>query len=455
MGRALADAPCTKRAPIQISDHFTFGRLMRFTGPSIAMMVFTSLYGIVDGLFVSNFAGKTPFAAVNLIMPLLMLLGTFGFMMGTGGSAIVAKTLGEGDEKRAARYFSLFVRVTVEVGLVLTVVGIAVVPWVARFFGAEGELLEYCTVYGRVCLVGLVAFMLENVFQSFLVAAGKPKLGLAFMVGAGVTNMVFDALFIGVLGWGVAGAAVATVMGYAVGGLLPLAYFARANNTPLRLHRPRYEWRIVGKACLHGSSELMTNVSASLVGMLYNWQLMRMIGEDGVSAYGVIMYVAFVFAAVYLGYSIGMAPLVSFNLGARNHDELRNLRRKGLAFIASSGVVLTLMAQLAAGPWARVFVGYDPALLALTEHALRIYALSFLICGFNIFGSAFFTALNNGLVSAAISFLRTLVFECGCVLVIPLVLGIDGIWLAIVVAELAALAVTAAFMVGLRKRYGY
>lgn len=440
---------------IQISDHFTLGRLLRFTLPSILMMIFTSSYTIVDGLFVSNFSGKTAFAALNLVFPLISILGTFGFMMGTGGSALVAKTLGEGDAPRARRIFSMLVRTTVEMGVALMALGALLVIPVCRMLGAEGELLSLACLYGFICLVGIVPFMLQNVFQSFFVTAGKPQLGLAVIVAAGLTNIVLDALFIVVCGWGLAGAAAATVLGQFVGGAVPMVYFVRKNPTDLRLSWVRHDRRIILKACVNGSSELMTNLAASLVGMLYNWQLMRMIGENGVAAYGVIMYVNFVFAAVFIGYAIGMAPLVSYNYGARNRAELHGLLCKSLGFIAVAGVALTLIAQAFAGMWAYLFVGYDPQLFDLTQFALRLYALSFLLCGFNIFGSAFFTALNNGVVSAVIAFMRTLVFECGCVLLIPLVFGVNGIWLSIVVAEFGALLVTTGFLIGLRKEYGY
>lgn len=444
-----------RKQAIQISDHFTLGRLLRFTVPSIVMMIFTSTYSIVDGLFVSNCAGKTPFAALNLVYPLIAILGTFGFMMGTGGSALVAKTLGEGDAPRANRIFSMIVRTTVEMGVVLVVAGAFLVEPVCRMLGAEGELLYYAKLYGWICLIGLIPFMLQNVFQSFFVTAGKPKLGLAVVVGAGLTNIVLDALFIVGFGWGLAGAAAATVAGQFVGGLLPVVYFVRKNPTDLHLFWTGHDVRAIAKVCVNGSSELMTNLAASLVSMLYNWQLMRMIGEDGVAAYGVIMYVAFIFAAVFIGYSIGMAPLVSYNYGARNHDELRGLLRKSLAFIAVLGVVLIVAAQAFAGFWSHLFVGYNADLLELTVYGMRLYALSFLLCGFNIFGSAFFTALNNGVVSAVIAFMRTLVFECGGVILMPILLGVNGIWLSIVVAEFAALLVTTGFLVGLRREYHY
>lgn len=441
---------------IQLSDQFTYGKLLRFTLPTIVMMMFTSTYSIVDGLFVSNFAGKTAFAALNLIFPYIQILGTVGFMMGTGGGAIVAKTLGEGDSDRANRYFSMFVRVTVEVGIVLSVVGLLTVRPVAALFGAEGRLLEDAVVYGAILIVSLTFSMLQNAFQSFFVTAGKPELGLKVIVAAGMTNIVLDALFIAGFGWGLVGAAVATVIGQVVGGLVPVIYFARANNSSsLRLVRTKHERKVIAKACVNGSSEMMTSVANSLLGMLYNYQLMRLIGEDGVAAYGVIMYVAFIFVAIYIGYANGSAPVVSYAYGAKDKAKLKDLRRKSIVIVAVASVVLTVLAQLLAHPWSALFVGYDPALLQLTEDAFRLYAISFLFCGFNIFGSAFFTALNNGVVSAIISFFRTLVCECGAVLLLPAILGVSGIWLAVCVAEVVALIVTICFMVGLRKNYGY
>lgn len=441
---------------IQLSDQFTYGRLLRFTLPTIVMMMFTSTYSIVDGLFVSNFAGKTAFAALNLIFPYIQILGTVGFMMGMGGGAIVAKTLGEGDADRANRYFSMFVRVTVEAGIVLSVVGLLTVRPVAALFGAEGQLLEDAVVYGAILIVSLTFSMLQNAFQSFFVTAGKPELGLKVIVAAGMTNIVLDALFIAGFGWGLVGAAVATVIGQVVGGLVPVIYFARANNSSsLRLVKTKHERAVIAKACVNGSSEMMTGVANSLLGMLYNYQLMRLIGEDGVAAYGVIMYVAFIFVAIYIGYANGSAPVVSYAYGAKDTAKLRDLRRKSIVIVVVASVALTALAQLLAHPWSALFVGYDPALLQLTEDAFRLYAISFLFCGFNIFGSAFFTALNNGVVSAIISFFRTLVCECGAVLLLPAILGVSGIWLAVCVAEVVALVVTICFMVGLRKNYGY
>lgn len=440
---------------IQLSEHFTYKKLLRFVLPSIVMMIFTSIYGVVDGLFVSNYVGKTAFAAVNLVMPLLMMLSALGFMMGTGGSAIVAKTLGEGDKERADRYFSMMVYVTLAGGVALTVLGLVFLRPIVIALGAEGEMIGECLIYGRISLASLTFFMVQNVFQSFFVAAEKPHMGLGVMVAAGVTNMVLDYLFIVVFSWGIAGAAAATAAGETVGGIVPLIYFSRKNTSLLQLTKTRVKGKILLKASTNGSSELMTNLSMSLVNMLYNVQLMKLAGEDGVAAYGVIMYVNFIFLATFIGYSIGSAPIVGYHFGARNHSELKNLFQKSMRLIGGWGVLLMLLAFVLSGPLAQFFVGYDTELLAMTRHGLRLYALAFLVSGFNIYGSAFFTALNNGLVSAVISFLRTLVFQMAAVLVLPRLLGLNGIWLAILVAELLALGVTLQFFMRKKKVYHY
>ena len=440
---------------IRLSDHFSYKKLLRFVLPSIVMMVFTSIYGVVDGLFVSNFAGKTAFAAINLIMPFSMVLGGMGFMIGTGGTALVAKTLGEGDREKADRYFSMMIAFTVLLGVILSAVGVAVTEPVARILGATDDMMADCVLYGKIVVAFTVTFMLQNVFQSFLIAAERPKLGLAATVAAGVTNMVLDALFIAVLRWGVAGAAIATGLSQCVGGLLPLIYFLRPNSSLLRLRRPTLELRPILQACANGSSELMSNISSSLVSVVYNLQLIRLIGEDGVSAYGVLMYVQFIFIAVFVGYSVGVGPVVSYHYGAENHQELRNLLGKGIRLVLGGGVIMTVLAIALAGPLAKLFVGYDAGLYELTRHAFRLFAFSFLLAGFNILASGFFTALNNGLISAVISFLRTLVFQLLSVLLLPLVFDTDGIWLAITVAEVFAFLLSLLFLLRNRSRYHY
>ena len=443
------------KQPIRLSDHFSYAKLLRFTLPSICMMVFTSIYGVVDGLFVSNFAGKTPFAAINLVMPFIMILGGMGFMIGTGGTALVSKLLGEGKKDEAHSTFSMMVLFTLLLGLVLSAVGFLTMRPVSYFLGATDAMIDDCVLYGRIVTGFTFAFMLQNVFQSFFIAAEKPRLGLIVTVAAGVTNMALDALFIAVFNWGVAGAAIATGLSQCVGGVLPLIYFLRPNDSLLRMRPTALRLRPILQACGNGSSELMSNISSSLVGMLYNFQLMRLIGEDGVSAYGVLMYVQFIFVAIFIGYSIGSAPVVSFHFGAQNHDELKSLLRKSVLLMSSGGVLLTVAARLLAALLAHLFVGYDAVLFDLTTHAFRLFSWSFLLAGFNIFTSGFFTALNNGAISAAISFLRTLVFQTASVLILPLLLGVDGIWWAITVAEIFAFLISLLFLFLKRNKYHY
>ena len=444
-----------RKTQIQLSDHFTYQKLLRFVLPSIVMMVFTSIYGVVDGLFVSNFAGKTPFAAINLVMPFIMVLGGIGFMIGTGGTALVSKVLGEGEPEKAKRYFTMMILFTLLVGAVLTVFGVTMMEKVARFFGATDEMLHDCVLYGRIVISFTAAFMLQNVFQSFLIAAEKPKLGLIATVAAGVTNMALDALFIAGFHWGVAGAAIATGLSQCVGGLFPLLYFLRPHSSKLRLVRTKLELRPILNACGNGSSELMSNISSSIVSMIYNFQLLKYIGEDGISAYGVLMYVQFVFIAIDIGYSIGCAPIVGFHFGAQNHTELKNMLGKSVKLMCGAGVVMAVLAQVLAAPLARLFVGYDEVLYTLTCHAFRLFSFAFLFAGFNIFASSFFTALNNGLISAVISFLRTLVLQTSSVILLPLIFGVDGIWYAITAAEIFATTISVIFLFAKRKKYHY
>lgn len=440
---------------IQLSDHFTYRRLIRFVIPSVAMMILTSIYGVVDGLFVSNFVGKTPFAAVNLVIPFTMILGAFGFMLGTGGTALVAKTLGEGRQEEANRIFSMLIYFALGLGVLLTIFGIAVLKRIVIKMGADDAMLRHCMIYGRIVLLGIPFYMLQNMFQNFLIAAEKPQLGLIVTIAAGVTNMVLDALFIAVLGWGVAGAAVATALGQCVGGLIPFVYFARKNSSRLALVKTKLLGGALLRTCTNGSSELVSNISMSSVGMLYNAQLMKVAGENGVAAYGVILYVNFIFIAIYLGYAYGSAPIVAFNYGAGQKAELQNVLKKSLKLLLGTGIVLLSIGVLFAGVLSGLFVGYDAQLYAMTVRGLRFYAVSFLLSGFNIFGSSFFTALNNGMVSAAISFLRTVVFEVAAVLILPLFFGLDGVWCAITVAELASILITIGAFSALRKRYQY
>ncbi len=440
---------------IRLSDRFSYGRLARFALPSIAMMIFISIYSMVDGLFVSNFTGKEALAAVNLVYPLAMALGSIGFMFGTGGAALVAKTMGEGDEVRANRLFTFIALAAAALSVVLCAVGAFALEPLLGFLGADGQLLDLSLLYGRVLLAALPFSVLQNMFQSFFIAAEKPYVGLAVTVAAGLSNIVLDYLFIVVFGWGIAGAAVATMVGQVLGAAVSVAYFARSRTSRLRFARPVRDLRALGKACVNGSSELMTEVAASVVSTLYNFQLLMLLGADGVAAYGVIMYVNFVFTAVFFGFAMGTGPVVSYHYGAQNKDELKSLFRKSLVLVGGAGVAMFAASQLFGGALVGVFVGYDPDLVALTLHGFRIYSVSFLMAGFNIYGSAFFTALNNGKVSALVSFMRTLVFETSTVMLLPLVWGVDGVWSAIIVAEACALVLTVGFLVYLRKPYGY
>lgn len=440
---------------IQLSDHFTYGKLFRFTLPSVIMLVFTSVYGVVDGFFVSNYTGKTAFTAVNFIMPVLMILGCFGFMFGTGGGALIAKTLGEGRKEKANNLFSMIIYCSIITGVVLAVLGFILIRPIAKLLGADGELLENCVTYGRIILIAIPAYILQYEFQCLFATAEKAQLGLFITIVAGLTNIVLDALFVVVFRWGLQGAAAATALSQCVGGIIPIIYFARPNSSKLKLGRFYFNGRTLLTVCGNGSSELMTNISMSIVNMLYNTQLIKYAGEDGVAAYGVMMYVSMIFNAIFIGYSVGTSPAVSYHFGAGNTNELKNLRRKSYTIISFFAVIMFILAEILAMPLSKIFVGYDDGLLALTLHGFRIFSFAFMFAGFVIFSSAFFTALNNGLVSALISFLRAFIFQIASVLILPIFWKINGIWISIVVAEFLAVVVSVIFLLGNRKKYKY
>ena len=440
---------------ISLSNHFTYKRLLRFVLPTVVMMIVTSVYSIVDGFFVSNIVGKNAFAAVNLIMPLLMALGSFGFMIGTGGSALISKTLGEKKQEQANRYFSMLIMVTIGVGILLSIIGFIWMRPLANLLGASETIIDDCVLYGRVLIVANTFFMLQNCFQSFLVTAEKPHIGLAISVIAGINNVVLDFVFVYILRAGILGAALATALSQAVGGIVPLLYFSRKNSSLLCFVKTTLDFKALKRACLNGSSEMLTNLSASFVGMLYNFQLMRIASENGVAAYGVIMYVNFIFMSFFFGYAIGSAPLVGYHYGAKNIEELKNLFRKSIVLTTIVSIIMTILGIGLAFPLSKLFVGYDAELLEMTTNGMRLYSLSFLLCGFNIFGSAFFTALNNGLISALISFLRTLVLQTTAILILPSLWGINGIWLAIVAAEGLTILVTIILLIKNRNTYHY
>lgn len=440
---------------IRLSDHFTCRKLLRLTLPSICMMVFTSVYGVVDGFFVSNYAGKTPFAAVNFIMPFLMILGSFGFMFGTGGSALIARSFGERNKEKANRDFSLIVYSSIVCGIFFALLGIITIRPLATLLGAEGQLLEDSVTYGRIILLAIPAYILQYEFQCLFATAEKPVLGLIVTIAAGLTNIVLDYLFVGVFSWGLSGAAAATALSQCIGGLLPLIYFSLPNSSLLRLGKTKWDVRVLATTALNGSSELMSNISMSVVSMLYNAQLLKYAGEDGISAYGVLMYVSMIFQAIFIGYSVGTSPVVSYHYGAQNHPELKGLLKRSGGIIGIFAIIMFASACILARPLALLFVSYDAALLDMTVHAFGIFSFSFLFSGFAIFGSSFFTALNDGPVSAAISFLRTLVFQVAAVLIFPLIWELDGIWFSIVAAEIMAVAVTLVFLKANQKKYRY
>lgn len=440
---------------INLSEHFTYKKLIKFTLPTIIMMIFTSIYGVVDGLFISNVVGSNAFASINLIMPFIMIIGTIGFMIGTGGSAIVSKTLGEENNEKAKNYFSMLVYFEIILGLILTIIALLILKPVAKLLGATDEMMGYCLTYGRILLIGMVAFILENSFQSFMIVEEKPKFGLIISIIAGCTNMILDFLLIYVFKFGVVGAAIATIISQFVGAIIPLSYFTFNKNSKLKLGKSKFDMKVIGKACGNGSSEMVSNISTSLVNILFNLQLMKLIGANGVSAYGVIMYVGFLFSGTYLGYSVGSAPVISYHYGAKNRQELKSLLRKSLNLLGTAAVIMTILAQVFAKRLASIFVGYDNNLLNITINALRLFSLSYLISWFNIFSSSFFTALNDGFTSALISFLRTLVFQILNILILPRIFGVNGIWLSISVAELFSLIVSIVCLNKNKKKYQY
>ena len=440
---------------INLSEHFTYKKLIRFTLPTIIMMIFTSIYGVVDGIFISNIVGSNAFASINLIMPVIMIIGTIGFMIGTGGSAIISKTLGEGNREEANKQFSMLVYLEIILGVIFTVIALIFLEPIARMLGATEDMMSDCLTYGIILLIGMTAFILQNSFQSFMVVAEKPKFGLGISVIAGFTNIILDFLLIYVFRWGIVGAAIATITSQFVGAIIPLVYFARKNATMLKLGKTKFKLAPIIKTCTNGSSEMVTNLSMSLVNILFNMQLMKMVGANGVSAYGIIMYVGFLFVGTYVGYSVGSAPIISYHYGANNKEELKGLFSKSLKMLGLTAIVMTILAEFFARPLASIFVSYDEELLEMTVNALRLYSLSYILSWFNIFASSFFTALNDGLISALISFLRTLVFQVAAILVLPIIWGLNGIWLSVVVAELVAIIVSVVCFIMNRKKYEY
>lgn len=443
---------------IQLSDHFTYGRLFKFVLPSIIMMIFTSLYSVVDGLFISNIVGSNALASINIIYPLVMVIASFGFMLGTGGGATISKTFGQGDIKKAQEYFTMLILVDVFIGVVLSIICIIFIKPIAYLMGASELLIADCITYGRILLVGVTPFMLQNAFQTFFVVAEKPHLGLALTVLSGLTNMLLDFLFIYVFQWGIAGAGLATITGYLVGGIIPVIYFLNKNNSSkLKFVKPKFYPRVLLHSCINGSSEMLTNISMSIITLLYNLQMMKLVGEDGVASITVIMYVNFVFLATFIGFSIGTSPIIGYNYGADNHTELKNMFTKSLKIIAITSIVMFSSAQILAKPLVSLFVGNlsNDALLNMTIHGFRLYSIAFLMCGINIYSSSFFTSLSNGLISAIISVLRSFLLQAIMIMILPIFLEVDGIWLSVVFSEFITSLVSIILLWKNKNRYHY
>ena len=440
---------------IQLSEHFTFGKLLKFTFPSILMMIFTSIYTVVDGIFVSNFVGKTSFAAVNLVMPILMLCAAFGFMIGSGGSALVAKFLGEGKKEKANETFSLLIYFSIIIGILLATLAFVFMDKIVALLKADGQLAKDAVFYARIVVICGPIYILQNLFQSFLIVAERPKMGLALTIAAGLTNMILDAVFVGILRWGLMGAALATCIAQLIGGIIPLVYFIISKKSTIRLGKFVWSSYSIFKTCTNGLSELVTNIAMSLVSILYNFQLIKIAGEDGIASFGALMYVSYIFVSLFLGYGIGSAPIISYHYGAENTSELKNLFKKDIAIISISGIAIFVLSEVLTIPLAKIFASYDETLFQMIKRAFRLYSFAYLLCGFNIIGSSFFTALNNGIVSAVISFLRTLVFEVAAIFILPIFLKLDGIWLSGVAAEIFSFTVTLICILALRKKYGY
>lgn len=440
---------------IQLSDHFTYKRLLRFVLSPILMMIFTSIYTVVDGFFISNFVGKTAFTAVNLIFPFIAILAAIGFMLGTGGTAIVSRLLGEGEKEKANQYFSLFIIVTAVCGVVITVAGEILVPYISKWIGAKGETYDYCVLYGRILLGTIPFFMLQNVFQAFFTTAEKPMLGFLVTAIAGCMNILLDGVLVGAAKLGVTGAAAATCASQVVGAVLPLIYFSAKNNSLLRLGKPKFKAKILFNACTNGSSEFINQISSSLVSIVFNSQLLKLAGDNGVSAYGVLMYVNFIYFAIFIGYAIGVAPIIGFNYGAGNRDELKNIFKKSMIIMAVVGVVMTALGIGLAYPVSKIYVGYDDELFEMTKNAFYICSFMFMFAGFSMFASSMFTAFGNGLISALVSFLRTIVFQIAAVMVLPIFFGLKGVWLSTLIADILAMITSMIFVIVKRKKYGY
>ena len=438
---------------IKLSDHFSCAKLLLFAIPTIGMIMISITYDVVDGYFVSNYIGKTAFSAVNIIYPFQLLLSMVGYMFGSGGSALIAAELGDGNQQNARLYFTAIIKAAAAIGVVLAVAGVLLLRPVAVMIGATPEILEYGLPYGRTLFLFLPIMILGYTFQSILITAEKPKLGLYISLGNLFSNALLDWLFVAVFKWGMVGAAVATGIGACLNGLVPLIYFARPNSSPLHFCKGRVQVKPLLKACGNGSSEMVNDMSTSLIFVLYNYQLLRMLGEDGVAAYGVTVFVEGIFAAVFYGLAMQATSIVGYHFGAKNYPELKSLLKNGIILNFISGILMFVLAQVSAPLISRIYVGYDETVYRLSVHAMRMYAFAFLLQGFNEYASAYFTGLNNGLVSGILAFTRTFLIQTVMILVLPLLLGTDGLWLAQAATEVFAAVIAIVFFITRKHEY--
>ena len=442
-----------KNALNPLSRAYTLSGLVRFALPSMVMMVFLSVYTIVDGIFISNFVGTLALGAVNIIFPLISLEMGLGIMLATGSNAIIARRLGEGDAALARQNFSLVVLVAVVCGLMVEGLALLFLPQIIDLLGASAAQYPYCRDYPRAMLLFAPALFLQVGFQSYFVTAGRPKLGLLVMVGAGLVNIGLDYLLIPRLG--VAGAGLATGLGYMVPAMAGLCFFARPRGGDLYLVRPSLERGLLWRACLNGSSEMVSNMANAVSTFLFNIMFMRCYGEDGVAAITMALYFQFVFAAVYFGYSGGVAPIISYKFGNGDTAGLRQVVRDSFRFILGISLLNFTVAILVSAPALLLFAGGNREVASIAQEGFPLFAVSFLFAGVGIFASNMFTALSDGVTSALISFMRTLLFLALAILLLPLVFKEAGLWAAISVAEGMGALVALVCLVLRRPQYQY
>lgn len=437
-----------------IAQKFNVFTLLKFAFPTMVMMVFMSLYTIVDGIFVSRLVGSNALSAVNIVYPVISLLIACGIMLSTGGSAIVARQMGEKREQEARENFSMLAVVSVLTGIVILVLGLMFLEPICRILGGTPVLLEDCKIYLGVLLGFGPLTMLQMLFQTFFVTAGKPGLGLGLTLTGGVVNMVLDYVFMGPMQMGVLGAALATGLGQAIMAVAGVVYFLKVKGN-LYFVKPVFRGNILLQSCGNGSSEMVSNLSTAVVTFLFNITMLKLAGEDGVAAITIVLYGQFLFTALYLGFSMGVAPVVSFNYGNQNHAQLKRIYKICIGFILGSSVFILGIALLFSEPIVGIFTGEENHTYELAVEGFFQFSFNYLFAGINIFASALFTSLSNGKISAIISFCRTFVFITVSIVLLPRVMGITGVWLSVPLAELVTLFISITYLKGQKEVYHY